>query len=155
MTYSVISRQLRLQRRDSRGETRSGLAKGFRFPQAEAFRRMLSGSNELLAFLLCVWLSEQYRERIIQELSRHSLDIRDRPETVEFVSKIKSGCKKGVSKRARGMGVDAGQAHLQLYFRSEALNREPSAGLKEFCRGPRRSESFEDPLRVCDDRCRR
>jgi hypothetical protein len=37
--------------------------------KAEAFRRALNGSDELLAFLLRAWLPDQYREHIIQELS--------------------------------------------------------------------------------------
>jgi hypothetical protein len=37
--------------------------------EAEAFRRALAGSDELLAFLLRAWLPELYGERIMHELS--------------------------------------------------------------------------------------
>jgi hypothetical protein len=37
--------------------------------EAEAFRRALNGSDELLAFLLCAWLPELYGEHTMHELS--------------------------------------------------------------------------------------
>jgi hypothetical protein len=37
--------------------------------EAEAFRRALNGSDELLAFLLRAWMPDLYREHIIQEHS--------------------------------------------------------------------------------------
>jgi hypothetical protein len=37
--------------------------------EAEAFRRALNGSDELLAFLLRAWLPEMYRDRTICEHS--------------------------------------------------------------------------------------
>src|SRR5262245_36152623 len=52
--------------------------------EAEAFRRALAGSDELLIFLLRAWLPDRYREHIVHEHSG-SIILSDAPSSAREV----------------------------------------------------------------------